>query len=94
MAKTEALEVEVGGRTVRLTNPDKVYWPEVGVTKRELFDHYVAVGPGILRALRERPVTLERWPKGVHPGMVLATRERPNDGDGFYQKRVMKGAPA
>jgi DNA ligase D-like protein (predicted polymerase) len=57
-------------------------------------EYYVAVGPGILRALRERPVTLERWPKGVHPGMVLATRERPNDGDGFYQKRVMKGAPA
>ena len=45
-----------------------------------------------MRALRERPTTLERWPKGVHPGIVLSTREQ-GGGDAFYQKRVPKGAP-
>ena len=87
------MEVEADGQAVRVTSPDRVIFPP-DVTKLQVVEYYVAVGPGILRALRERPVTLERWPKGVHPGMVLATRERPNDGDGFYQKRVMKGAPA
>ena len=46
-----------------------------------------------MRALRQRPTTLERWPKGVHPGIVLATREDPRGGDAFFQKRVPKGAP-
>ena len=45
-----------------------------------------------MRALRERPTTLERWPKGVHDGIVLSTRES-GGGDAFYQKRVPKGAP-
>jgi DNA ligase D len=89
----DAVEVEADGQAVRVTSPDRVIFPPA-ITKLDVVEYYVAVGPGILRALRERPVTLERWPKGVHPGMVLATRERPNDGDGFYQKRVMKGAPA
>jgi DNA ligase D len=87
-----AVEVDAGGRALRVTSPDRVIFPP-GITKLDIVEYYLAVGPGILRALRERPVTLERWPKGVHPGMVLATRERPNDGDGFYQKRVMRGAP-
>jgi DNA ligase D len=78
---------------VRVTSAGRVIFPPA-ITKLQVVEYYVAVGPGIMRALRERPVTLERWPKGVHPGMVLATRERPNDGDGFYQKRVMRGAPA
>src|SRR3712207_6937235 len=45
-----------------------------------------------MRALRQRPTTLERWPKGVHPGIVLSTREK-GGGDAFFQKRVPKGAP-
>ncbi len=45
-----------------------------------------------MRALQRRPTTLERWPKGVHPGIVLSTRDR-GGGDAFYQKRVPKGAP-
>ena len=48
---TPAIEIEVDGREVRVTNPDKVYFPAVGVTKRELVEHYVEVGPGILRPL-------------------------------------------
>jgi DNA ligase D len=88
----DAVQIEADGRALRVTSPDRVIFPP-DVTKLDVVEYYVSVGPGILRALRERPVTLERWPKGVHPGMVLATRERPNDGDGFYQKRVMRGAP-
>jgi DNA ligase D-like protein (predicted polymerase) len=45
-----------------------------------------------MRALERRPTTLERWPKGVYPGMVLSTREG-RQGDAFYQKRIPKGAP-
>jgi DNA ligase D-like protein (predicted polymerase) len=45
-----------------------------------------------MRALKRRPTTLERWPKGVYPGMVLSTREG-RVGDAFYQKRIPKGAP-
>jgi hypothetical protein len=52
---TPAIEIEVDGREVRVTNPDKVYFPAVGFTKRELVEHYVEVGPGILRALFNRP---------------------------------------
>ena len=46
-----------------------------------------------MRALHRRSTTLERWPNGVHPGMVLATREDPRGGDAFFQKRIPKGAP-
>jgi DNA ligase D len=88
----DAVEIDAGGRRLRVSSPDRIIFPPA-VAKLQVVEYYVSVGPGILRALRERPVTLERWPKGVHPGMVLATRERPNDGDGFYQKRVMRGAP-
>ena len=45
-----------------------------------------------MRALDRRPTTLERWPKGVHPGIVLSTREQ-GGGDAFYQKRIPRGAP-
>ena len=41
---------------------------------------------------QRRPTTLERWPKGVHPGIVLSTRER-GGGDAFFQKRIPRGAP-
>ena len=50
-----AVELEVGGRTVRLSNPDRVYFPATGATKRDLADYYLAVADGIVRALRERP---------------------------------------
>ncbi|RJK92924.1 non-homologous end-joining DNA ligase [Vallicoccus soli] len=89
---TPFVEIEVGDRDVRVSNPDKTYFPGPGITKREVVEYYLAVGDGILRALRERPVTMERWPGGVHEGMKLATR-MDNRGDAFYQKRVPKNAP-
>jgi DNA ligase D-like protein (predicted polymerase) len=86
------VELEVGDRTVKVTNPDKVYFPEVGVRKIDYVSYHLAVGDGILRALRDRPVTMERWPDGVREGVKLATRSD-SRGDAFYQKRVPKGAP-
>ncbi|PSK96983.1 DNA ligase D [Haloactinopolyspora alba] len=88
-----AIEVDAGSRQVRVSNPDKVYFPERGLTKRDVVEYFLAVGDGILAALRDRPTTLERWPGGVFEGAKLSTRQD-SRGDAFYQKRVPKGAPA
>ncbi|QGQ20397.1 ATP-dependent DNA ligase [Cellulomonas sp. JZ18] len=90
--KTPAVELEVRGRTVRVTSPDRVVFPARGLTKLDVVEYFVAVGDGILGALLLRPTTLERWPKGVFEGARMSTRQD-NSGDAFYQKRVPQGAP-
>ena len=75
-----AIEVAVGERTVRVSNPDRVYFPASGATKRDLVEYYLAVGDGIVRALRERPTMLHRFPDGLSGAKV-------------HQKRVPNGAP-
>jgi DNA ligase D len=89
--------VDAGGRELRVSSADRVIFPATdrtpALTKLDIVNYYLAVGDGIMRALRNRPTTLERWPKGVLPGLVLATREDPRGGDAFFQKRVPKGAP-
>jgi DNA ligase D len=96
MATSDATTVDAGGREVRVSNPDRVLFPATErsdpVTKLEIVEYYLAVGSGIMRALERRPTTLERWPKGVHPGIVLSTREK-GGGDAFFQKRIPRGAP-
>src|SRR5664279_5458618 len=91
-----SIEIDAFGRTLRVSNPDRVIYQATksvaGVSKLQVVQYYLAVGPAILRALDHRPTTLERWPKGVYEGIVRATREDPH-GDAFYQKRVPKGAP-
>ena len=77
---------------VRISNPDKVYFAERGVTKRDVVSYFVSVGDGILNALRDRPTTMERWPGGVFEGAKLSTRAD-NKGDAFFQKRVPHNAP-
>ena len=76
----EDVHLEVGGRDVRISSPQRVYFPETGATKLDLAQYYVAVGDGILRALRERPTMLHRFPKGVSGAKV-------------HQKRLPQGAP-
>jgi len=92
-----ATEIEVDGRAVRVSSPDRVVYPATAdspeVTKLDVVRYYAAVGEGILRALYHRPTTLERWPKGVYDGVKRATRTD-RQGDAFYQKRVPKGAPS
>jgi DNA ligase D len=75
-----AEEIVVGPHSVRISNPDRVYFPTRGETKRDLVLYYLSVGDGILRALRERPCMLHRYPDGVA-------------GEKIYQKRLPKGAP-
>src|SRR4051794_14872957 len=62
-----AVEIDAGGRALRVSNPDRVIYPATErsepVTKLQVVEYYLAVGPGIVRALRDRPTTLERWPK-------------------------------
>jgi len=70
----------VGERTVRLTNPDRVYFPAHGWTKLDLAQYYLSVGEGIVRALRERPCMLHRFPEGLA-------------GEKVHQKRIPSGAP-
>src|SRR6201991_3834942 len=92
----EAAIVEAGGREVRVTSPGRVIFPatecSAALTKLDVVEYYLAVEDGIMRALRNRPTTLERWPKGVHPGIVVSTRQK-RGGDAFFQKRVPRGAP-
>jgi DNA ligase D len=79
-AKTPPVELQVGERVVRLSSPDRVYFSERGETKLDLANYYIAVGEGIVRALRERPCMLHRFPSGV-------------DGEKVHQKRIPSGAP-
>ncbi|MGH3034620.1 MAG: non-homologous end-joining DNA ligase [Gaiellaceae bacterium] len=74
------VELEVGSRLVRVTNPDKVFFPARGETKLDLVRYYLAVGDGIVRALLERPTQLRRFPDGV-------------EGEEIYQKRVPQKRP-
>jgi DNA ligase D len=76
----EQTELEVGSRTVRISNPDRVYFPARGETKLDLARYYLSVGDGIVRALRERPCMMHRFPSGVA-------------GEKVHQKRVPAGAP-
>jgi DNA ligase D len=96
MAKSDATMVEAGGRELRVSSPGRVIFPATEhtgeVTKLDVVQYYLAVADGIMRALEHRPTTLERWPKGVHPGIVLSTREK-GGGDAFFQKRIPRGAP-
>ncbi|MEI5097479.1 non-homologous end-joining DNA ligase [Streptomyces sp. PmtG] len=80
MGPGAAVELMAGERAVRLSSPDRVLFPERGFTKRDLAEYFIAVGAGIVRALRERPTTLERYPEGV-------------TGESFYQKRAPKNLP-
>src|SRR3954466_13514036 len=88
--------IDAGGREGRVTSGDRVIFPATDttpeITKLQIVKYYLAVEDGIMRALRQRPTTLERWPKGVHPGMVISTRDW-SGGGAFFQKGVPKGAP-
>jgi bifunctional non-homologous end joining protein LigD len=83
-AKSAAVQIEVEGpdgpRSVRLSSPDRVLWPEPGITKKDLAEYVAAVAPALLRALGDRPVSLERFPEGV-------------DGERFYSKNPPRGVP-
>ena len=78
--KTPSVEIEVDDRVVRVSNPDRVYFPARGETKLDLVEYYLSVGDGIVRALYERPCMLHRFPSGIA-------------GEKVHQKRIPHGAP-
>lgn len=77
--------VEVEGRRLRLTNLDKVLYPETGTTKGEVIAYYTRVAPRMLPLLSGRPVTRKRWVEGV------GTADAP--GEAFFAKQLERGAP-
>ncbi|SDH34132.1 DNA ligase D [Sinosporangium album] len=68
------IELDAGGRTVKVSNPDKIYFPDIGATKRDLVEYYISVGEGAVRALRDRPTYLKRHPDGVHTEAIYQKR--------------------
>src|SRR5215203_2194828 len=76
----ERVELEVGDRVVKISNPDRIYFSERGETKLDLARYYLSVADGIVNALYHRPCMLHRFPKGV-------------DGQKVHQKRLPAGAP-
>jgi len=77
----EHVVVEVSGRELRVSNPGKPFFPDVGLTKIDLVNYYVECEEAVVRHLRERPTVMKRWVDGVA-------------GKPFFQKRVPDGAPA
>jgi bifunctional non-homologous end joining protein LigD len=76
----DAVEVDVLGRRIVLKNLDKVFYPEAGFTKRDVLDYYGRIAPVLLPHLRDRPLTLKRYPEGVL-------------GAFFYEKRCPRHRP-
>lgn len=98
MAKTAAVLVPAGEREVRVTSPDRVIYvatertPEI--SKLEVCQYFADVGEVFMRANGNRPAALERWPGGWREGMTLSVGPTGQQtGDGFYSKRLPKGAP-
>ncbi|WP_350351856.1 non-homologous end-joining DNA ligase [Microbacterium sp. A8/3-1] len=81
----EAQVVQVDGRRLRITNLDKVVYPETGTTKGEVIAYYSAIAPLLLPLLDGRPVTRKRWVEGV------GTADAP--ADAFFTKQLEPGAP-
>lgn len=97
MAKTPAVHITVGEREVRVSSPDRVVYeatertPEI--TKLQVCQYFASVGEVLMGSIRDRPTAMERWPDGWREGMRLATGPQDRNADGFYQKRLPKGAP-
>ncbi len=80
MPKPPAEVLEIDGHEVRITSPDKVFFPEHGETKLDLVHHYLRVAEPLMRTMGGRPTLMQRFPDGAA-------------GPSFFQKRVPKGAP-
>ncbi|TMQ49718.1 MAG: hypothetical protein E6K71_04170 [Candidatus Eisenbacteria bacterium] len=74
------VEIEFGGETLRLTNLDKLFWPELGITKRDLLQYYAHIAPALLPHLTDRAMVMKRYPNGAH-------------GDFFFMKRAPSPRP-
>ncbi|HEX2829300.1 MAG TPA: non-homologous end-joining DNA ligase [Burkholderiales bacterium] len=79
-AAVDEAEIAIGGRTVRLTNLNKIFWPELGLTKRDLLQYYADVAAALLPHIEHRAMVMKRYPNGAA-------------GDFFFMKRVPSPRP-
>jgi bifunctional non-homologous end joining protein LigD len=79
-SKKETEELKIDGHLLKFTHLNKLYWPEDGVTKRDMFNYYHQVAPFMVPYLKDRPMSLNRFPGGIR-------------GESFYQKNVRDKAP-
>ncbi|MGN6722187.1 MAG: DNA polymerase domain-containing protein [Marmoricola sp.] len=98
MAKPEVAHVVAGDREVRVSSPERVLYEATdrtpAITKLDVAEYFAAVGSAFMHANGNRPVALERWPGGWREGMKLSLGPMgQQQGDGFYSKRLPKGAP-
>src|SRR6059036_4264840 len=80
MGRARQTTLEVAGREVVITNPDKVFFPQAGHTKLDLAKYYAAVAEGALRGIAARPIVLKRYVNGA-------------DSEPFFQKRAPEQHP-
>src|ERR1051325_9348334 len=80
MASARQTVLEIAGREVVITNPDKVFFPKAGYTKLDLAKYYAAVADGALRGIAGRPIVLKRYVNGA-------------EGEPFFQKRAPERHP-
>jgi bifunctional non-homologous end joining protein LigD len=78
--QSSEIRVEVEGRTLKLSNLDKVLYPRTGTTKGEVLNYYAQVSPAMLPLLRDRCATRVRWPNGVEK-------------QSFFEKNIPNGTP-
>lgn len=76
----KGLEVDIGGRIVKLTNLDKLFWPKLGITKRDLIQYYINIAPFLLPHLKDRAMVMKRYPNGAA-------------GEFFFMKRAPSPRP-
>ena len=74
-------EIEVEGGTAKLTNLNKIFWPKLGLTKRDLLQYYLDVSPYLMPHLKDRAMVMKRYPNGI-------------DGGFFFMKRAPSGRPS
>ena len=80
MAAPKPIDLDVDGQTVSVSNPDKAFFPEAGITKLDLIRYYLSVAEGAVRGVRDRPMALKRFPNGA-------------GSDFFFQKRAPANLP-
>src|SRR4029078_1825293 len=87
-----SLSLDVGGRQVPVTHPDKVVFPDAGVTKLDMIHYYLDVADGALRGVRDRPMILKRFVKGITEEAVFQKRA-PEKRPDFVDVAGLKEAP-
>jgi DNA ligase D-like protein (predicted polymerase) len=97
MPKATATTISAGGRDVRVSSPDRVVYEATertpAITKLQVCEYFATVGDVLIRSIGNRPTAMERWPDGWREGMRLAVGPQDREADGFYQKRLPRGAP-